>query len=259
MISSVSWTLQGNFLSVGIDSGDVQIWDPIKLKKIRVMTGHSSRVGVLGWNSSLLATGSKDNKIFIRDIRLSENYISKLGGHECEVCALKWSLDGQQLCSGGNDNKLLIWNLHSTSPVNKFTKHTGAVKALGWSPHKHGIIASGGGISDRTIRFWNTQLSQQVGCLETGSQVCNLIFLKNVNELVSTHGYSQNEIIVWSYPSMERIATLSGHSARVLYLAMSPDGEKIVTGAGDETLRFWNLFHRSPIVSQLLPSGLELR
>jgi len=30
----------------------------------------------------------------------------------------------------------------------------------------------------------------------------------------------------------------------VLYLAMSPDGETIVTGAGDETLRFWNAFPR---------------
>lgn len=29
---------------------------------------------------------------------------------------------------------------------------------------------------------------------------------------------------------------------RVLYLAMSPDGQSIVTGAGDETLRFWNVF-----------------
>lgn len=29
---------------------------------------------------------------------------------------------------------------------------------------------------------------------------------------------------------------------RVLYLAMSPDGQTIVTGAGDETLRFWSAF-----------------
>jgi len=29
---------------------------------------------------------------------------------------------------------------------------------------------------------------------------------------------------------------------RVLYLATSPDGQTIVTGAGDETLRFWNVF-----------------
>lgn len=28
----------------------------------------------------------------------------------------------------------------------------------------------------------------------------------------------------------------------MLYLAVSPDGQTIVTGAGDETLRFWNVF-----------------
>jgi len=26
---------------------------------------------------------------------------------------------------------------------------------------------------------------------------------------------------------------------------MSPDGESIVTGAGDETLRFWNVFNKT--------------
>jgi len=38
------------------------------------------------------------------------------------------------------------------------------------------------------------------------------------------------------------MVTLTGHSSRVLFLAMSPSGETIVTGAGDETLRFWNVF-----------------
>jgi WD40 repeat protein len=43
---------------------------------------------------------------------------------------------------------------------------------------------------------------------------------------------------------MTPVATLTGHTYRVLYLAMSPDGQTIVTGAGDETLRFWNAFQR---------------
>jgi WD40 repeat protein len=37
---------------------------------------------------------------------------------------------------------------------------------------------------------------------------------RNVNELVSTHGYSLNQVIVWKYPSMQKIATLTGHSLR---------------------------------------------
>ena len=35
-------------------------------------------------------------------------------------------------------------------------------------------------------------------------QVCNLTWSKNVNEIVSTHGYSQNQIIVWRYPTMSK-------------------------------------------------------
>ena len=64
---------------------------------------------------------------------------------------------------------------------------------------------------------------------------------------------------------MERIAVLTGHTFRVLYLAVSPDGRTIVTGAGDETLRFWNVFpdaeetEEEAPTSKLLPSCFSLR
>jgi cell division cycle 20-like protein 1 (cofactor of APC complex) len=35
--------------------------------------------------------------------------------------------------------------------------------------------------------------------------------------------------------------------SQVLYLASSPDGQTIVTGAGDETLRFWNAFPKGKV------------
>ena len=130
-----------------------------------------------------------------------------------------------------------------TPPVlGKFCDHTAAVKAMAWSPHQHGLLVSGGGTADRTIKFRNTLTGSTIKTLDAGSQVCNLMFSKTVNEIVSTHGYSQNEINIWKYPKMDKIATLTGHTYRVLYLAMSPDGSTIVTGAGDETLRFWNVF-----------------
>ena len=125
------------------------------------------------------------------------------------------------------------------------TDHLAAVKAIAWSPHHHGLLASGGGTADRCIRFWNTLTGQAMQSVDTGSQVCNLAWSKHASELVSTHGYSQNQILVWKYPSLVQVAKLTGHSYRVLYLAMSPDGEAIVTGAGDETLRFWNVFSKA--------------
>ncbi|KAK7309010.1 hypothetical protein RJT34_05404 [Clitoria ternatea] len=241
-VCSVGWAQRGTYLAVGSNSGKVQIWDASQCKTIRTMEGHRLRVGALAWSSSLLSSGGRDKSIYQRDIRVQEDFVSKLSGHKSEVCGLKWSYDNRELASGGNDNRLLVWNQHSTQPILKYCEHTAAVKAISWSPHAHGLLASGGGTADRCIRFWNTTTNSQLNCIDTGSQVCNLVWSKNVNELVSTHGYSQNQIIVWRYPTMSKLATLTGHSYRVLYLAISPDGQTIVTGAGDETLRFWNIF-----------------
>jgi len=243
-VTSVSWADGGENLAVGTNSGTVQIYDVKSGDRLRVMRGHTARVGTLAWCGSILASGSRDRVIYFRDVRLKRNYTHKLAGHKQEVCGLKWSPDENQLASGGNDNKLFIWSLQNTSsgPVEKFGLHTAAVKAIAWSPHQHGLICSGGGTADRCIRFWNTLTGASLNCVDTGSQVCNLQWSKNCNEIVSTHGYSLNQIIIWRYPRMTKLATLTGHTYRVLYLATSPDGSTIVTGAGDETLRFWQVF-----------------
>ena len=61
---------------------------------------------------------------------------------------------------------------------------------------------------------------------------------------VSAHGYSLNQILIWRLPELARDGVLAGHGKRVLYLALSPDSRVAVTGAGDESLRFWACFGR---------------
>eukprot|EP00899_Mesostigma_viride_P023215 jgi/Mesvir1/4078/Mv11443-RA.1 len=241
-VCSVAWTHRGTYLAVGTKLGLVQIWDAAKCRNVRTLPGHRMRVGALAWNGHTLSSGSRDRSVLERDVRAPGDAGRTLAGHRSEVCGLKWSFDNRELASGGNDNQLLVWNQHAPTPVHRFTQHTAAVKAIAWSPHQHGLLASGGGTVDRCIRFWNTVSGTPLHSIDTGSQVCNLVWSKNVNELVSTHGYSQNQIIVWRYPSMAKLATLTGHTQRALYLANSPDGKTIVTGAGDETLRFWSVF-----------------
>ncbi|KAJ1329197.1 cell division cycle 20-like protein 1 [Microdochium nivale] len=245
-VTSVSWIQKGTHLAIGTGKGLVQIWDAEKTRRLRTMTGHTARVGSLAWNTHVLSSGSRDRLIYHRDVRAPDQWMRKLMGHKQEVCGLKWNCEDGQLASGGNDNKLIVWDKLSDVPLWKFSDHTAAVKAISWSPHQRGLLASGGGTADRRIIFHDTIRGTVVNEIDTGSQVCNLQWSKNSNEIVSTHGYSQNQIVVWKYPSMTQVASLTGHTYRVLYLAMSPDGRTIVTGAGDETLRFWTTFGRRP-------------
>ncbi|KAI0407343.1 WD40-repeat-containing domain protein [Xylaria palmicola] len=245
-VTSVSWIQKGTHLAIGTGKGLVQIWDAEKTRRLRTMTGHTARVGSLAWNSHILTSGSRDRYILHRDVRAPEQFMRRLVGHKQEVCGLKWNSEDGQLASGGNDNKLMVWDKLSETPLWKFSDHTAAVKALAWSPHQRGLLASGGGTADRRIIFHDTARGAALQEVDTGSQVCNLAWSRNSNEIVSTHGYSQNQIVVWKYPSMTQVASLTGHTYRVLYLAMSPDGRTVVTGAGDETLRFWTVFGRRP-------------
>lgn len=262
-VTSLSWIGSGTHLAVGTLKGLVEIWDATKTRCVRTMTGHKLRVSALAWNEHILSSGSRDRTIYNRDVRILDHYVNCFEHHKQEVCGLKWNVEENKLASGGNDNNLFIWDALNTKPLHQFTEHNAAVKAIAWSPHQRGILASGGGTADKTIKVWNTLTGNRINNVETGSQVCNLIWSKNSNELVSTHGYSRNQIIVWKYLSMQQIAQLTGHTYRVLYLSMSPDGETIVTGAGDETLRFWNVFEKNrnnePPASVLLDAFLRLR
>ncbi|KAG1787545.1 WD40-repeat-containing domain protein, partial [Suillus variegatus] len=285
-VSSVSWVQKGTLLAIGTLSGRMHIYDANTLQLQRLYkNAHTQRIGALAWNSHILSSGSRDRMVHHRDVREpSQRPFKRCAGHRQEVCGLKWARDGGPLASGGNDNKVCIWDLRgskrasiagsSTSgsgsvedvggsgngdaPLWKFHEHTAAVKALAWDPHVSGVLATGGGTQDKHIRFWNTFNGTMLSELDTGSQVCNLIWSLTSHELVSTHGFSsttaQNQICIWKYPTLNMVASLTGHTHRVLYLAMSPDGpnlemevlgcrgETIVTGAGDETLRFWNAF-----------------
>lgn len=156
---------------------------------------HTQRIGALAWNAHILSSGSRDRMVHHRDVReATTRPFKRCTGHRQEVCGLKWSGDGgpssANLASGGNDNKVCIWDLRgsrrgaSTSaaapageegpgdaPLWKFHEHTAAVKALAWDPHVSGVLATGGGTQDKHIRFWNVINGSMLSELDTGSQV----------------------------------------------------------------------------------------
>lgn len=246
-VSSVQWTQQGGVhLAVGTSTGAVQLWDVHQGKQLRSMDGHIDRVGSLSWNNHIVSSGGRDGIIVNHDVRVARHSIATLACHSQEVCGLTWSPDGSTLASGGNDNKLMLWDASITgsaaAPRHTLTDHQAAVKALAWSPHERNLLATGGGTADRCIKLWNSQTGSLLNSVDTGSQVCALQWNPFEKELLSSHGFARNQLCLWKYPSMAKVKELDGHTARVLHMACSPDGSTIVSAAADETLRFWNVF-----------------
>ena len=206
-VSSISWVQKGSTLAVGTLTGRLHIYDAHTLQLQRTyQQAHTQRIGALAWNNHVLSSGSRDRMVHHRDVREpGTRPFRKSAGHRQEVCGLRWNSDsaaqGGLLASGGNDNKVCIWDLRSSarrriaeegggttttaaaqaqpgdsSPLWKFHEHTAAVKALAWDPHVAGVLATGGGTQDKHIRFWNVQFGNMLSELDTGSQVCQALF-----------------------------------------------------------------------------------
>ncbi|GAB0088439.1 cell division cycle protein 20 homolog [Sergentomyia squamirostris] len=262
---SLAWIQGGNVLAIGNNSGIVELWDCAVKKRLRVMNGHDSRVGVLAWNSYVVTSGSRGGSIINHDVRARQHSVNRLAGHTQEVCGLRWSPDGRHLASGGNDNLVNVWPVvsggsHSADqPLYTLSEHQAAVRALAWCPWAPNVLATGGGTADRCIKFWNVNNGNLMDSIDSKSQVCALLFSKNYKELISAHGYVNNQLTIWKYPSMVRQAELTGHTARVLQMAMSPDGSTVISASADETLRLWNCFAPDPNQAKKEKSAASLR
>lgn len=254
-VCSLAWIQEGQTLAVGNSNGAVELWDCVKMKRLRVMNGHSARVGSLSWNNWLISSGSRDGCIINHDVRQREHQVGILNGHTQEICGLKWSLDGKYLASGGNDNIVNVWGAESTattgsSPLHVLNEHQAAVRALAWSPWQSNVLATGGGTADRCIKFWNVNNGSCTNSIDTKSQVCSILFSKNYKEIISAHGYANNQLTIWKYPSMTKQVELTGHTQRILQLAMSPDNTTVMSAGADETLRLWKCFAEDPSMNK---------
>ena len=229
-VSSVKWSGDGAYVSVGLGTGEVQIWDVEEGTKLRSMHGHDTRVGVMGWDKHTLSTGARSGLVFNHDVRIAQHKIAELVSHTSEVCGLEWRADGAQLATGGNDNLVSIWDARSLA-VPKFTKtnHKAAVKAISWCPWAPNVLATGGGSYDRHIHFWNTTTGARVNSIDTGSQVTSLRWSPHYREIVSTSGFPDNSISIWSYPTLVRNVEIPAHETRVLHSCLSPDGQMLAT------------------------------
>ncbi|KAF9077150.1 WD40-repeat-containing domain protein [Rhodocollybia butyracea] len=277
---SLAWMKTSPMIAVGTHDGHLKIYDASTLSLVRTLENAAppvdpskQRISSLSWTSTTLSSGSRDSTVKHWDIRESSARPYKTSiGHKLEVSGLRWNGDDgphvNLLASGGNDNKVCIWDHRGSArnsgcnnvagssgsvhdrtsglaPLSVY-RHTACIKGLAWSTHTSGLLASGGGTGDHRIRFFNTTTGKLVNEIDTGSQVCNLVWSKNTNEIVSTHGFScltvPNQICIWKYPTMRMVSSLRGHSDRVQHIALSPDGNTIATASSDETLRFWEIF-----------------
>ena len=255
LVTSLRWSDDGSYISIGKEDGLVEIWDIETNTKLRTLNceNHQTRIASQAWNQHILTSGSRLGNLYHSDVRVAQHIVSKqINVHTAEICGIEYKPDGQQLATGGNDNLVSIWDVRqlqsntNAQPLFMKNNHKAAIKALSWCPQQSNLLATGGGSSDKTIHFWNTSTGARVNTIETDSQISSLNwgYANGTGlEIVATHGFPSNNISLFNYPTLQKTGEIiRAHDSRLLNGCLSPDNLTLATIAGDENLKFWSLF-----------------
>jgi cell division cycle 20-like protein 1 (cofactor of APC complex) len=242
-------------IAVGTDHGSLSSYAVDSRRRVWTQGVSDSSVLCCAWSGSAVLSGSRDGTFGVVDTRSTDTRLFP-GRHRDELCGLALQRESPVFATSSNDATVKIWDLRRLeSPLRVYDQHCAAVRALSCSPSARDVLASGGGTSDRMIRICNVSSGETIASVDARSQVCNVFWNGEHNEIVSTHGFSLHQIALWRAADLSLVVQFYEHSQRVLFMAHAPDGSRIATATPPNEFLIWKMFtpaRMSPAESMLL-------
>ncbi len=189
---AVTFSEDGRLFAIGAKDSKIHLWDATSGKLKRTLIGHATlfkqqdkEIHALAFSpdGKILASGSEDKTVRLWD---TQNYkkLATLRGHEGWITALAFSKDGKTLASGDASRVIKVWDIETKKVQASLTGHKNTINALTFAPvgssRFSGCLASGS--ADGTIRFWNTDTSEEL-----------ITFATAHNEWVKSVAFSEND------------------------------------------------------------------
>lgn len=150
------------------------------------------------------------------------------------ILSVAFSPDYQLLAAGDSNGELRIWRTSDYQLLFTLQGHNDWTKAIAFSPNGQ-QLASGG--DDALIHLWDVNTGQRLQTLQDHSNYVQTIAFHPDGTLVS--GSHDHTINIWDQSGLV-IRTLTGHTAPVRAVAVSPDGAYLASGSSDCTVKLWN-------------------
>lgn len=236
---ALKFTCDGAFLAVGSSLGPVRLIDFEKDQIVQVWPFDSTCFCV-DVSKKNVVSAHDDGVVGLCDLRASAP-VTQFRAHD-SACAVVFDRTGDRFASTGA-TCASVWDMRNLdAPVCSFTGHCSQVRAISFSPTAKNRIATGGGSQDKHVKIWDCETGQEIAAANAGSQVCNLFWNGEKNEIITTEGFDDRTITFWDASELKVVGSIAGHQDRVLYCAMAPNMVNAATLTAKDGLQFWSFY-----------------
>jgi len=141
--------------------------------------------------------------------------------------SVRFNPDGRYIAAGDDDGMLRIWNIQMSQLVEKWTAHGKVVWSVAFTPDGKGLISSSG---DGTWKYWDITLLDS-GCGTTKDSTVRQKSKVPAHTVRYSHVPIQLFLLTLALLLQDDVSSIS----------VSPDGQWVVSGSADHTMRIWDL------------------
>ncbi|KAG6840512.1 hypothetical protein C0991_006272 [Blastosporella zonata] len=246
-IRSVCFSPDGKYLATGAEDKQIRIWD-IQKKRIRkVFDGHQQEIYSLDFSSDgrLIVSGSGDKTARIWDMESGTSKVLTINdpdslNNDAGVTSVAISPNGRLVAAGSLDTVVRIWDVETAQLVERLRGHKDSVYSVAFTPDGKGLVS---GSLDKTLKYWDVT-GLMPGAVKSRKEGAN--GTGPVNGPGAPGGVLRKEGEKGSPCTMN----FMGHKDYVLSVAVSHDGQWVVSGSKDRGVQFWD--SRTAIVQCML-------
>jgi len=279
-VHAVAFSPDGTRLASAGTDHIVRIWDVRTLKDPKLLQGHNEAVHTVSFSADnkWLASAGDDNKIILWDAKTfkMKGSIPLAEKKDFPVCRVLFSRDSKSVLASSTNGAITKWDCATPEKKTpkRFDDHFqgvygmdlsetqlasasvdgtvklrspegGEIKVLtgygepaysaAFSPNGNMLAA---GFTDGVIAVWDlSQISPIVKRLDT--EMNGIAVGPGGKTLAVAQG---NSVVVWDVEQGKWLTpALTRNTTAVWCVAISPDGETLASGSGDETVRLWKI------------------